>query len=582
MKEIKIYNAFSSKTFKRKTYSENFTKGTTLEKNALNARESGLVLTVNNLKEEVLEIFVNTDDKYRSQNTNLFYLAIQTHGIINYIRDERITLEHTKVVIGKNLLTSGINQITIFNAKGQPVCDRFIFTPSREKPVLTLHSDDSTGMRKKVTLDFKLEKRLTSPNLSVSIAPVTNDQPDVDLNDYMVFGTEFGPFPWDVFKDIKPDEMPSAEMDSLLQTVKSNWINWNAILSDDLPVFKYQIEKEDHYLYGKLLISDPKPEDSVRFLVLSMPGKVAGFQYAKTDNEGNFSFKIPFGEESKDLIIQPDGPAKNQIVNIESSFSDQYFKSEKSADLTDLPVPPYISLWSINHQVRKIYGISSVREPKASHIAQVKSKRFYGKPATELIMKEYITLPVMQEVFFELLPGVSLKSKKSGYEISMNDPVNNKPYEVPPVLFVDGVLVNDASLIAAIEPEKVEKIDVVREKYFVGDYLFNGIINIITKAGDFSNVTLPDDAFRMAYKVIDRFGSFISPDYSSEEMKRSRIPDFRNTLYWNPSVKTNKDGNASIEFWTSDFVSDYEINVQGITPDGKAFSIKKIIKVKRQ
>jgi ribosomal protein L9 len=582
MKEIKIYNAFSSKTFKRKTYSENFTKGTTLEKNALNARESGLVLTVNNLKEEVLEIFVNTDDKYRSQNTNLFYLAIQTHGIINYIRDERITLEHTKVVIGKNLLTSGINQITIFNAKGQPVCDRFIFTPSREKPVLTLHSDDSTGMRKKVTLDFKLEKRLTSPNLSVSVAPVTNDQLDVDLNDYMVFGTEFGPFPWDVFKDIKPDEMPSAEMDSLLQTVKSNWINWNAILSDDLPVFKYQIEKEDHYLYGKLLISDPKPEDSVRFLVLSMPGKVAGFQYAKTDNEGNFSFKIPFGEESKDLIIQPDGPAKNQIVNIESSFSDQYFKSEKSADLTDLPVPPYISLWSINHQVRKIYGISSVREPKASHIAQVKSKRFYGKPATELIMKEYITLPVMQEVFFELLPGVSLKSKKSGYEISMNDPVNNKPYEVPPVLFVDGVLVNDASLIAAIEPEKVEKIDVVREKYFVGDYLFNGIINIITKAGDFSNVTLPDDAFRMAYKVIDRFGSFISPDYSSEEMKRSRIPDFRNTLYWNPSVKTNKDGNASIEFWTSDFVSDYEINVQGLTPDGKAFGIKKIIKVKRQ
>ena len=582
MKEIKIYNAFSSKTFKRKTNSENFIKGTPLEKSDLNARESGLVLTVNNLKQEVLEIFVNTDEKYRSQNTNLFYLAIQTHGIINYIRDERITDEHTKVVIGKNLLTSGINQITIFNAKGQPVCDRFIYTPSREKPVLTLHSDDSTGMRKKVTLDFKLEKRLTSPNLSVSVAPVTNDLPDVDLNDYMVFGTEFGPFPWDAFKNIKPDEMPSAEMDSLLQTVKSNWINWNAILSDDLPVFKYQIEKEDHYLFGKLLISNAKPEDSVRFLVLSTPGKIAGFQYAKTDNGGNFCFKIPIGEESKDLIIQPDGPAENQTVNIESSFSDQYFKSEKSADLTDVSVPTYISLWSVNHQVRKIYGISSVGESPASKISRVKARRFYGKPSTELIMKDYILLPVMQEVFFELLPGVFLKSKKSGYEVSMNDPVNNKPYEVPPVLFVDGVLVKDVSLIAGIEPEIVEKIDVVREKYFVGDYLFNGIINIITKAGNFSNVTLPDNAFRMTYKVIDRFGSFISPDYSSEEMKRSRIPDFRNTLYWNPSIKTNKEGNASIEFWTSDFVSDYEINVQGITPDGKTFVIKKIIKVKRQ
>ena len=583
MKEIKIYNAFSNKAYKRKGISENIIKGTTAD-NSDYVRETGLSLTVNNLKQEVLEIFVKTDEKYRSGNNNLFYLMVQTHGIINYIRDERTTDENTKVVIGKNLLTAGINQITIFNSKGQPVCDRYIYTPGKDKPILTLHAVDSTGMRKKVTLDFVVDNKLISgvANLSISVTPVTNDQSDADLNDYMVFGTEFGPFPWDIFKNIKPDEMPPAEMDSLLQTVKSNWINWNAILSDDPPVFKYQTEKEDHYLLGKLLISNPKPEDSVRFLVLSVPGKVAGFQYAKTDKGGNFSFKIPISEESKDLIIQPDGQAENEIVNIESSFSDQYFKPGKSADLTDVPVPPYISLWSVNHQVTKIYEISSVKESPVSHISQVRTKRFYGKPATELVMKDYITLPVMQEVFFELLPGVSLKSKKSGYEIIMNDPANNKPYDVPPVLFVDGVLVKDASLIAGIEPEIVEKIDVVREKYFVGDYLFNGIVNIITKAGDFSNATLPENAFRMAYKVIDRFGSFISPDYSSEEMKRSRIPDFRNTLYWNPSVKTNKEGNASIEFWTSDFVSDYEINVQGITPDGRTIAIKKNIKVKRQ
>ncbi len=586
MKEINIYNAFSNKAFKRKVNSEIFSKGAATDKTDRYARETGLSLTVNNFKPDVLEISVKTDEIYRSQNTNLFYLVIQTHGTINYIRDERITDENTMVVIGKNLLTSGINQITIFNSKGQPICDRLIYTPGKAKPILTLHSVDSTGMRKRVALDFVLDNKLTSglnsPNLSISVAPVTNELSDVDLNDYMVFGTEFGPFPWKAFNNIKPDEMPPAEIDSLLQTLKSNWINWNTILSDDLPQFKYQTEKEDHYLFGKLLISNPKPEDSVRFLIMSTPGKVASFQYAKTDNGGNFRFGIPVGQESKDLIIQSDDPAKNQIVNIESSFSDQYFKSEKSADLTDLPVPPYISLWSINHQVRKIYGISSVEEPPVSHIAQVKSKRFYGKPSTALIMKDYILLPVMQEVFFELLPGVFLKSKKSGYEVSMNDPFNNKPYEVPPVLFVDGVLVKDVSLIAGIEPEIVEEIDVVRERYFVGDYLFNGIINIITKAGDFSNVTLPDNAFRMTYKVIDRIGSFISPDYSSEEMKRSRIPDFRNTLYWNPSVKTNKEGNASVEFWTSDFVSDYEINVQGITPDGKTFVIKKIIKVKRQ
>jgi hypothetical protein len=125
----------------------------------------------------------------------------------------------------------------------------------------------------------------------------------------------------------------------------------------------------------------------------------------------------------------------------------------------------------------------------------------------------------------------------------------------------------------------VEKIDVVRNKYFVGDYLFYGIVNIITKSGDFNNVTLTPYAIRVPYRVFDPEISFISPDYTSAAKKSSRVPDFRNTLYWNPALKTDGAGKASIKFWTSDFISDFEVNIQGISPDGKAFSLKKTIKV---
>jgi hypothetical protein len=280
----------------------------------------------------------------------------------------------------------------------------------------------------------------------------------------------------------------------------------------------------------------------------------------------------------KEFIIQPDGVTANQNVNIESPFSDRFINFGKSTEFT---IPPYISAWSVNHQVRKIYGISSDRPTLLSAEQEPRFKRFYGKPTNELVMKDYITLPVMQEVFFELLAGVSLKTKKTGYEIIMNDPSINRPYEDPPTLFVDGVLVKNAAVIAGIDPENVEKIDVVRDKYFVGDYLFYGIINIITKSGDFSNATLPDHALRLTYRVVDPVSSFISPDYSSSDTRAKRVPDFRTTLYWNPSVKQDKEGKARIEFWTSDFSSDYEINVQGITPDGTPFSLKKIIKVKR-
>jgi hypothetical protein len=573
MQEIKVYNAFSTKTVKRKTHAEDINKETI----GLNS-SAGLTLSVNNLKQDVLEIFVKSDEKFRTENSSLCYLFVQTHGNIDYLKAESLRDENTKMVIDKNLLTEGINQITIFNSKGQPICEKLIYTPRKAKPVIILHSPDSVGIRDKVTLDVIFSSQVNSQNLSVSVSPVTKDNSDADLNDFLVLGTEFGSSPLKAMRDYKIDDIPAAELDSLLQTIHSNWINWNSILSDELPVFKYHFEREDHYLTGRILNNNSKPEDSDRFVVLSIPGKVASFQYSKTDKSGNFSFKVPINMEQKDLVIQPDGISTGQIVNIESSFSDQYIKPGKS---TELSIPPYISSWSVNHQVRKIYGISSAGTNLASVQSKATFKRFYGKPANELVMKDYITLPVMQEVFFELLAGVSLKTKKSGYEITMNDPSNNRAYEFLPSLFVDGVLVKDASVIAAIDPEIVEKIDVVRDKYFVGDYLFYGIVNVITKAGDFSNAALPDHALRISYRVVDPVSSFSSPDYSSLDTRAKRVPDFRTTLYWNPSVKHDKEGKARIEFWTSDFSSDYEINVQGISPEGKPFSVKKTIRVKR-
>jgi hypothetical protein len=52
-------------------------------------------------------------------------------------------------------------------------------------------------------------------------------------------------------------------------------------------------------------------------------------------------------------------------------------------------------------------------------------------------------------------------------------------------------------------------------------------------------------------------------------MKESRIPDYRNTLFWNPDLQTRKDGKTEISFFTSDESSDYIIVVEGITSDGK-------------
>lgn len=580
LKDIKVYNAFSNKAFKEKKS----TAGGTVNEQKKEVAVSGVALRVNNPDPNIVEISVDTDERFRNDNGNLFYLFIQTHGTINHVSTEKTYGDNTKITIPKTMLIPGINHISLFNSKGQLIIEKLIYTPYEEKQILTIHTGDSSNVRDKVSLEIEMDNILSSAleatNLSISVATLTNGQDFQELKDYLIFGSEFGIFPGNQPGGKKLSKLSAEAIDSLLMNVKSNWIDWSTILSGKLPDFAYLHEKTDHQLFGKLLTEDQKPASGDEYLLLSVPGKVPVFKYAKTDKDGNFSFNVHIDDALKDLVILPGDIKKKNKIIIGSSFSDKYLQSETSPDTTGRLIPEYISKWSVNYQVMKIYGSSFIGEPIGRVLPQLQPQRFYGKPDVELIMADYIQLPVMEEVFFELLPGVFLKKKKGIYEISIADPIDYKTYETPPGLLVDGVIINDAAIIANLDPEIVEEIDVVKDRYFVGDYPFFGIVNVITKSGDFNNVSLPSYATRLHYRVIEPALSFKSPDYSSPEIKSSRIPDFRNTLYWNPSVKPDKDGKARVEFWSSDSKSDYVINIQGITAEGKPLSIRKIIRVK--
>jgi hypothetical protein len=584
MKDISVYNTLNNKAFRGRLNKGNFIEKRDTENVIKENKHSNVTLKVNNTKPDSLEIFVAADNKFRSENNNLLCIFIQSHGNIKYVSDEKMIGDTTKITIPKSLMDRGINQITIFDLKMEPIGQQLIYTPARENKFIALHSADSCDLRSKITLDIELGNEalsaLNSTNLSISVAPQVNDPIIMNMDDYLLFGTEYGSAGRNLIYSGKIRDLPPERIDSILLNFRSNWINWTEILSDDLPHFKYPAEREDNILPGKLLTSDQQAVHSDELLLMCTPGKEAAFQYAKTDNEGNFKFNIHIDERLKDLIIMPNDVSKNHTLIIGSSFSDQYPKNESSTDSTIKPVPPQISKLSVNHQVQKIYGITAIGSPLNQVSSPLKPTRFYGKPDIELVLADYISLPVMNEIFFELLPGVSLKKKKSTFEISITYHVEDDLFVTSPCLMIDGIIIKDASMIANLDPEIVEKIDVINEKYLVGKYVFQGIVNVITKLGDFSCVSLPDYMIRLPYRVIDPVRSFVSPDYSSAELMESRIPDYRNTLYWNPSIKPGKDGKARVEFWSSDNKSDYVINIQGITAEGKIISFRKIIKVK--
>ena len=579
MKDIEVYNILNAKGFKGKEKPVSVNQRKDDNNIIRELKRSGISLTINNSKKDTLELSVNSNSKFRSESENQIFIFIQTHGNIDHVSSEKVNRDIQKILIPKASLSGGINQITIFDSKGKPVTERYIYTAVEYNYPMTLHTADSCGLRSKISISLEEPALLNSTNLSISVAPKSCGLETTGMQDYLLFGSEFGAL-INLFDGRRITDLRTEFIDSALLNVRSNWIDWSAILSDALPHFSYQMEKEDQILRGKLLTKDQQPVHTSEILLLCTPDKEASFQYTRTNNEGNFSFNVGIDEELKDLIIMPDDVSKNYKSIIESSYSDKYFRYDKLADSSMNQVPGYISKLGVNYQVQKIYGTSALNVPLNPASPPIKPVRFYGKPDIELILADYISLPVMGEIFFELLPGVSLKKKKSGYEISITNFVGDKFSVLSPALMIDGVIINDATLIANLDPDLVEKIDVIKGKYLVGKYFFPGIVNVITKAGDFNCISLPDYMTRLSYRVLDPVISFISPDYSSEEIKENRIPDYRNTLYWNPSVKLDKDGMVGVNFWSSDNKSDYIINIQGITKEGKIFSLQKILKVK--
>ena len=64
-----------------------------------------------------------------------------------------------------------------------------------------------------------------------------------------------------------------------------------------------------------------------------------------------------------------------------------------------------------------------------------------------------------------------------------------------------------------------------------------------------------------------RARQFYSPDYEKEQTIEERT-DFRPTVYWNPSIKTEKNGKAQISFYNSDEISSFKVIAEGISSEG--------------
>lgn len=341
----------------------------------------------------------------------------------------------------------------------------------------------------------------------------------------------------------------------------------------------YRFENDGHYLSGDVRYRDSGIADSSRFLYASVRGKTAEFYHARIRPDGRFDLLLPADSHERILIIQPGNAGSNIIMEIDSPFPPLLPLMDRVRDtLNEFQLNAFSEL-SFNFQAGKIYGIPVKNYTPEKNNNSIKNRRFYGIPEMEVYLDDYIRLPVMQEVFFELLPGIILRNRDSGYELKITNPLTGKYYEEPPLVMIDGVIINDLNILAGFDPEKVEKIEVVMTPYLTGDLILHGIVNVITREGNFGDVVLQDYAAILPYRSVEEPAVFMRTTAAGSEGSRDRIPDLRNTLFWEPALNTDSRGEAEVVFRTSDQPGLYEISVCGVSEEGEWIRAKEVFRV---
>jgi hypothetical protein len=570
-KEIKIYNAFKRGPFNKKILPAEQTTVT---------NPQPLYFDIGTRTTDTLELVIRRAGLNKSEVPDSFYLFIQTHGNINYTLGAKISDEFTRICIPAEALIPGINHITLFNSGGHPLSERYIYTPDPSMHYSADELQSTFSTRTNETIILRNEGHdieVDSMFLSVSIAPLTTGERGPDASEYMLFGSEYGLLPGKILKE--KGRFSNELIDSFLPEIKSNWLDWQKILYDSLPQMIHLAEDEVHFLSGSLLTNDNQTAPANEYVLLSSPGKNPVFKYAKTDDTGRFTFSMSIDEDVHDLIIQPDNNRKYK-VSLESSFSGECNASEIRTESDWGITPFYIPDWSINYQVEKIFGASRTGKiiSRQGFVLQ-KPLRFYGKPTLEVYLRDWAELSDMQEVFFEIVPGISLKKSGSLYEIVMYSSLGKELFDAPPVTLIDGVIIRNPTIVAGLNPRFVEKVEVVKEQYMVGNFIFDGIVNVITSPAGFMDIPLPENTVRIQYRIADPVYEFVSPDYSYIRELKNNEPDFRNTLLWNPALKTGGNGNIRIEFNSSDQRGDYGVTIQGISSTGRAVSIHRAVSI---
>ena len=561
--------SFQFKPEKNMNYYAVLRFGDSLIKQKLPAAEDrGFCMDVHDEDADMIKVRVRATPEFEGSQIFLF---AQTRQVAKNIQLSSLKNGETAFAIHKKDLGAGISTLTIFNAERQPVCERLIFQRAEKKLSVNVTTDQQGyDQRSPVNIDIltQVNGHAASSNLSASVLMIDALQkiPEKDIVSYLYLSSDLkGNIESPFYYFGNTDKSTDTALDNLMLTQGWRRFKWEEVLSNKKPSFEFVPELEGHVVTGHIINKKTGSVSAGMDAFVTMPAEDRTFSVATSDSGGTIRYSFRNIYKNNLIIMQPalkrDSDNRIDIIN---AWSDQYSSVPvRTLSLSRTEQKELLNR-SVNNQIENTFAVEKKHMYTSS---STDSNSFYGQPERVYFLDKYVRYPTMEEVLREFVIDVRLRKDGDKFNLRVKNSHTDLYYDGVPLMLVDGIPV-DATTIVGLDPIQIKKIELIAHEYYIGSFVFDGIINVKSYNGEVGATQIDPNATVLEYEAIQMQREFYSPSYDDEKARQNRLPDFRNVLYWSPRVFTGADGKSHFSFFTSDVPGNFVVCVQGITQDG--------------
>jgi len=534
------------------------------------------------------------------------YLLAHCRGMVLYFDVWNNQTEY--VVFSEEDLPAGIIQFILFDEQMNPLSERLVFSKNNYETKVDFQTDKAVyGKREKVIVSLR-EILSRTPSLSergqgVRCSVAITDDNDIAIDSSttifssLLLSSELKGYIENPAWYLQDNRMSSIALDYLMMT--HGWRRYNipkvtkGIM--DYPLIPFQTSQKISGKVNSVVLFRPVANSEI--VVLTNDGD---FISVTTDETGAFQFDDFEYPDSTSFLLQAfgrRGSSRVELVVDEETFPKLIHAPQSPVfvemdNYPSLHTNPFIKKAeqrsNFDDDMRLIHldevevtatRIEKKEEPRLQFWANTKSDVTLRRDVIEKHAFRHIV------EYLRLIPGVQIRGNSIVIrgESSLFNPQ-------PPLILVDGTPFSshteDAALaLSDIPVDIIESIDVFKS---VSSAVFggrggSGVISITTRRSiENSNTKKEENPSCVLYTPLgyQKPAEFYSPKYETLESKHLTIPDYRTTIFWKPDVIISDTGEASFDFYTSDFPTTYSVVIEGLTTDGRI--VRQVEKIRVQ